>query len=59
MVNQKSLIIIILINPKLCYKHQLTGTYGYSIQTIDFIVDEIKKDSDNIIQNLKNNLIKK
>lgn len=46
-------------NPKLCYKHHLTGTYGYSIQTIDFIVDEIKKDSDNIIQNLKNNLTKK
>ncbi|MBS5606134.1 MAG: DUF3644 domain-containing protein [Enterocloster asparagiformis] len=46
-------------NPKLCYKHELTHTYGYSIQTIDFIVEEIKKDPDNIIQNLKNSLSKK
>lgn len=46
-------------NPKLCYQHQLTHTYGYSIQTIDFIVEEIKKDPDNIIQNLRNLLSKK
>ena len=46
-------------NPKLCYQHQLTHTYGYSIQTIDFIVEEIKKDPENIIQNLKNSLTKK
>jgi hypothetical protein len=46
-------------NAKLCYKHELTHTYGYSIQTIDFIVDEIKKDPENIIQNLKNSLTKK
>lgn len=45
-------------NPKLCYQHQLTHTYGYSIQTIDFIVEEIKKDPENIIQNLKNFLKK-
>lgn len=45
-------------NPKLCYVHQLTHTYGYSIQTIDFIVEEIRKDPDNIIQNLKKQLIK-
>lgn len=45
-------------NPKLCYQHQLTHTYGYSIQTIDFIVEEIKKDPENIIQNLKNHLKK-
>lgn len=45
-------------NPKLCYQHQLTHTYGYSIQTIDFIVEEIKKDPENIIQNLKNSLTK-
>lgn len=45
-------------NTKLCYQHQLTHTYGYSIQTIDFIVDEIKKDPENIIQNLKNSLKK-
>ena len=46
-------------NPKLCYQHQLTHTYGYSIQTIDFIVEEIKKDPDNIIQNLRRFLTKK
>lgn len=46
-------------NPKLCYQHQLTHTYGYSIQTIDFIVEEIKKDPENIIQNLKKSLTKK
>lgn len=45
-------------NPKLCYKHELTNTYGYSIQTIDFIVDEIKKDPENIIQNLREKLSK-
>lgn len=28
--------------------------YSYSLQTIDFIVEEIKKDPENIIQNLKN-----
>ena len=43
-------------NPKLCYQHQLTHTYGYSIQTIDFVVDEIKKDPENIIQNLRDSL---
>ena len=46
-------------NSKLCYRHQLTNTYGYSIQTIDFIVEEIKKDPDNIIQNLKKSLSNK
>lgn len=46
-------------NPKLCYQHQLTHTYGYSIQTIDFIVEEIRKDPDNIIQNLREALSKK
>lgn len=46
-------------NPKLCYQHQLTHTYGYSVQTIDFIVEEIKKDPENIIQNLRNLLTKK
>ena len=45
-------------NPKFCYQHQLTHTYGYSIQTIDFIVEEIKKDPDNIIQNLREYLAK-
>lgn len=46
-------------NQKLCYQHQLTHTYGYSIQTIDFIVEEIKKDPENIIQNLRELLSKK
>ena len=46
-------------NPKLCYQHQLTHTYGYSIQTIDFIVEEIKKDPENIIQNIRDLLSKK
>lgn len=45
-------------NPKLCYQHNLTHTYGYSMQTIDFIVEEIRKDPENIIQNLKNSLKK-
>lgn len=45
-------------NPKLCYKHELTHTHGYSIQTIDFIVEEIKKDPDNIFQNLREYLSK-
>lgn len=45
-------------NPKLCYQHQLTHTYGYSIQTIDFIVEEIKRDPEHIIQNLRNLLAK-
>jgi hypothetical protein len=46
-------------NPKLCYQHQLTHTYGYSIQTIDFISEEIKKDPDNIIRNLRELISKK
>lgn len=46
-------------NPKLCYQHQLTHTYGYSTQTIDFIVEEIRKDPENIIQNLRILLTKK
>lgn len=43
-------------NPKLCYVYRVTSspTYSYSMQTIEFIVDEIKKDPNNIIQNLKN-----
>lgn len=43
-------------NPKLCYATKTFSQpqYGYSIQTIDFIVDEIKKDPEHIIQNLRN-----
>lgn len=44
-------------NPKFCYINRIgeTPTYSYSIQAIDFIVDEFKKDP-NIINNLKNKL---
>ncbi len=42
-------------NEKLCFVTKMFSQfqYSYSIQTIDFIVDEIKKDPENIIQNLK------
>lgn len=42
-------------NPKLCYTYQPTSQplYSYSLQAIEFIVEEIKKDPENIIQNLK------
>lgn len=42
-------------NEKLCYTVKMFSQpqYCYSIQTIDFIVDEIKKDPENIIDNLK------
>lgn len=45
-------------NPKFCYINTIGGkpTYSYSIQAIDFIVDEFKKDSDNIINNLKSKI---
>lgn len=45
-------------NPKFCYINTIgeTPTYSYSIQAIDFIVDEFKKDPTNIINNLKNKL---
>lgn len=47
-------------NPRFCYtfKVQATPTYSYSIQAIDFIVDEIKKDPENIIRNLKEKIKK-
>lgn len=42
-------------NEKLCYVHRVLTfpSYSYSMQAIDFIFEEIKKDPDNIIQNLK------
>lgn len=45
-------------NPKFCYINTIsrTPTYSYSIQAIDFIVEEFKKDPKNIINNLKNKL---
>lgn len=45
-------------NNKYCYKHDLSNTYSYSMQTIDFIFEEIKKDPANILQNLKDNIKK-
>ena len=47
-------------NAKLCYAYKVNTqtTYSYSLQTIDFIVEEIKKDPENIIQNLKNSIKK-
>lgn len=48
-------------NPQLCYTYKISTQpqYSYSLQTIDFIFEEIKKDSENIIQNLKDSLMKK
>lgn len=48
-------------NEKLCFTYKVgtAPTYSYSIQAIDFIVDEIKKDPENIIQSLKEHLKKK
>lgn len=42
-------------NSKYCYIHKISSspTYSYSIHTIDFIVDEIKKNPHNIIEDLK------
>ncbi|MFZ2354116.1 DUF3644 domain-containing protein [Paucilactobacillus nenjiangensis] len=43
-------------NPKYCYHYALGNRYGYSTQMVDFLVDEIKKDPEHIIQSLKSNL---
>lgn len=42
-------------NEKFCYTHKQFSTpqYSYSQQIIDFIVDEIKKDPANILNNIK------
>lgn len=47
-------------NPKFCYTYRVNTTpyYSYSIQAIDFIVDEIKKDPEHIIQNLRDRVKK-
>lgn len=47
-------------NDKLCFVSRMFSQpqYSYSLQTIDFIVDEIKKDPEHIIQNLKERLQK-
>lgn len=46
--------------PKFCYKYDIhqQPSYSYSQATIDLIYSEIKKDPENIIQNLKNNIKK-
>lgn len=48
-------------NERLCFTYRVntTPTYSYSIFAIEFIVDEIKKDPENIIQSLKEQLKKK
>ena len=47
-------------NDRYCYTHRVNAvpTYSYSIQTIDLIVDEIKKNPQNIIEDLKKNVKK-
>lgn len=46
------------VNDKYCYVYDVGAqpAYSYSRQTIDLIVQEIKKDPEDIIQNLKNKL---
>lgn len=43
---------------KYAYKFNIGDRYGYSIKIIDFLVEEIKKDPENIIQNLKKEIKK-
>lgn len=45
-------------NPIFCYTSNLNSSpvYGYSLRTVDFIVDEIKKDPEHIIQNIRDQL---
>ncbi|MEG0857807.1 MAG: DUF3644 domain-containing protein [Terrisporobacter sp.] len=47
-------------NSKYCYVHKIGScpTYSYSIQAIDFIVNEIKKNPQNIIEDLKKHIKK-
>lgn len=47
-------------NRKFCYENTIgdSPTYSYSIQAIDFIVNEFKNDPENIITNLKEKLKK-
>lgn len=42
-------------NDNYCYAYKVHSnpTYSYSVKVIDFIVDEIRKDPENIIENLK------
>ena len=47
-------------NPKLCYVHRQFSQpqYTYSIQAVELIVEEIKKDPTNIVENLKKSIKK-
>lgn len=47
-------------NTRLCYTYRIyqAPTYSYSIQAIDFITEEIKKDPEHIIQKLRESLKK-
>lgn len=47
-------------NPKLCYQYKVGSQpqYSYSLQTIELIVDEIRKNPENIIQDIKEKLKK-
>lgn len=42
-------------NEKLCFVYEIYSqpSYSYSYQAIEFIYDEIRKDPDNIIKNIK------
>lgn len=48
-------------NEKFCFINTIgeTPTYSYSSQTIDFIVEEIKKDPEHIVDNIKEKLKKR
>ena len=48
-------------NEKFCFTYKVSSMpqYSYSMQTIELIFEEIKKDPGNIIQNLKESLKKK
>lgn len=45
-------------NERFCYVHrQFTmPQYSYSLQAVEFIIDELKKDPENILNNIKNKL---
>lgn len=47
-------------NPKFCFKYGITSQpiYSYSYQAIEFILDEIKKDPEKILDNIKEKLKK-
>lgn len=47
-------------NPRLCYVYRLykQPTYSYSIHTVEFIVEEIRKDPENIIDGMRAKLAK-